>query len=211
MTFSELPGTGTKKYNEIIRAAKDLFWKHGFRRVSVEEICQKADASKMTFYRFFPNKIELAKSVFDVASAEITKKFRDLLSSDVPPAEKIRKMVLIELEGARGMSREFLQDFYSREPELQMYVEVRMRTSWNEILTDFKAAQKRGEIRSDVKPEFILYIGEKMSDMVADEKLVAMYASPQEMIGEVMNFFAYGISPTHQSAGPSSGQEPGPP
>jgi AcrR family transcriptional regulator len=51
------------KYEDILNTGKTLFWKHGVRRVTIEEICREADVSKMTFYRFFPNKIELAKTL----------------------------------------------------------------------------------------------------------------------------------------------------
>ncbi|WP_372931944.1 TetR/AcrR family transcriptional regulator, partial [Mariniphaga sediminis] len=54
----------SKKYLEIMKTARELFWKHGFRRVTIQEICEKAGVSKMTFYKHFPNKIDLAKTVF---------------------------------------------------------------------------------------------------------------------------------------------------
>ena len=52
-----------KKYKQIIATSKELFWKFGIKRVTVEEICSQAHVSKMTFYKFFPNKIELAKII----------------------------------------------------------------------------------------------------------------------------------------------------
>ncbi len=32
----------SKKYQQIVATAEELFLKHGFKRVSIEEICQKA-------------------------------------------------------------------------------------------------------------------------------------------------------------------------
>ena len=52
----------SSKSLDILNTARQLFWKHGIRRVSVEEVCREAGVSKMTFYRSFPNKIELAKA-----------------------------------------------------------------------------------------------------------------------------------------------------
>jgi AcrR family transcriptional regulator len=51
-------------YNNIVSAWKELLRKHGFRCVTIEEICTKAYVSKMTCYKFLPSKIELAKTVF---------------------------------------------------------------------------------------------------------------------------------------------------
>ncbi|MBN1927463.1 MAG: helix-turn-helix transcriptional regulator, partial [Prolixibacteraceae bacterium] len=53
----------TDRANQILQSAKKLFWKYGIRKVSIDEICREAGVSRMTFYRLFKNKIELAKVV----------------------------------------------------------------------------------------------------------------------------------------------------
>ena len=53
------------KQNQIISTAQSLFWKYGMRRVSIEEICRDARVSKMTFYKFFKNKVDLVKFILD--------------------------------------------------------------------------------------------------------------------------------------------------
>ena len=49
------------KLQAILDAAKSLFWKHGIRRVTIEEICEVAGVSKMTYYKYFSNKTAIAK------------------------------------------------------------------------------------------------------------------------------------------------------
>ena len=39
-----------KKKQSIIKASRDLFMRYGIKRVTVEEICETAGVSKMTFY-----------------------------------------------------------------------------------------------------------------------------------------------------------------
>jgi AcrR family transcriptional regulator len=115
------------KYMRIMSSAKELFWKHGFKRVSIEEICVKARTSKMTFYRFFANKTELAKAVFDKVVEEGIAQFREILASDSTPAEKVEKMIMMKIEGSHDVSQEFIMDFYSN-PELGLkeYIEANM-------------------------------------------------------------------------------------
>ena len=186
----------SKKYARILATARDLFWKHGFKRVSIEEICGHAGASKMTFYRFFPNKIELAKAVFDKEVAEGLQKFRNILTERSGSAEKIRKILQLKLKGTHNISKEFLQDFYGdRELGLKVYVEDKTKQTWTEIAKDFRAAQKNGWFRSDLKPEFLFYVSQKMGEMITDEKLLSLYPSPQALVMEFTNFVSYGISP----------------
>lgn len=186
----------SKKYRGLLSAARELFWKHGFRRVSVEEICSEAGISKMTFYRFFPNKVELAKSVLDDIMDSSIQKYKDIMNEDAPFADKIGKIVMLKFEGTTDISQEFLMDFYkSQDLGLKEYLDDKINNAWKFVLNDFRAAQEKGWFRKDFKPEFLFYLSQKFSEMVFDEKLRALYSSPQELIMEMTRFFAYGISP----------------
>ncbi|MDD4108273.1 MAG: TetR/AcrR family transcriptional regulator [Prolixibacteraceae bacterium] len=188
-----------KKYLEIQKTSRELFWKHGFRRVTIQEICDKAGVSKMTFYKYFRNKIELAKTVFTNEVEEGTEKFNQLIEEDIPVAEKIRKMILLKVEGTNNISREFMEDFYlGNEPELQNFVEEKTQEAWNGLLNNWEKAQKSGFFRSDFKPEFLLHISFKMVELLKDEKLSKLYKTPQDLILEFTRFIAYGISPQNK-------------
>lgn len=185
-----------RKYEDILKTARDLFWKYGFKRVSIEEICRKAGVSKMTFYRFFPNKVELARYVFDQEANKGLMEFKSIMHENTAPAEKLHKIMLLKLNGTNDISQEFLMDFYNN-PELglKQHIEETTVRTWKEILADFKEAQANGTFRKDFKPEFILLITQKIMEMVNDAKISQMFSTPQEMIMELATFFMYGISP----------------
>lgn len=185
----------SKKYNDIIASAHELFWKHGFRRVSIEEICLKAKVSKMTFYRFFQNKKELAKTVFDEKFDEGKQRFKSIMTDDTAASEKLRNLLLMKLEGTNDISREFLQDFYGN-PELGLstYVDEKNKLLWIEIVEDFRIAQEKGIFRKDFKPEFFIFISRKVSEMITDENLLKLYGTPQELVLEMVKLLTYGIA-----------------
>jgi AcrR family transcriptional regulator len=185
----------SKKFTDITSSARELFWKHGFRRVSIEEICLKANVSKMTFYRFFPNKTAVAKTVFDEVFDEGVKQFKSILSDDTPAPEKLKKMLLLKLEGTNDISREFLQDFYGN-PELGLsaYIDQKNKLFRDEIIEDIRVAQSKGVFRSDFKPEFFLLLSGKVGEMINDENMLKLYNTPQELVLEIAGFFTYGIS-----------------
>ena len=190
-----------KKYLQLVATGRDLFWKHGFKRVSIEEVCQKAGVSKMTFYRFFANKIDLAKAVFDEEVAEGLQRFRDILAEDSTPDQKIRKILLMKMQGTDHISREFLVDFYAdKELGLKDFIAQKTRETWEEMLADIKTAQGKDIFRGDMKPEFIIYFSQKMTELVTDEKLLSLYESPQDLVMELTNFVSYGIAPRGESA-----------
>jgi len=150
----------------------------------------------MTFYRFFPNKLELAKAVFDEQVDNGLAAFRNILESDTLPAEeKIRKMLVMKMDGTHEISREFLQDFYNN-PELGLkdHIELKTRTVWLEIMEDFKKAQEKKIFRPDFRPELLFYMSQKFQDIVNDKAMLALYDNPQALIMDVANLIIFGIA-----------------
>jgi AcrR family transcriptional regulator len=188
------------KFQAILLKAKDLFWKFGLRKVSVEDICQAAEVSKMTFYRFFPNKIELAKVVFDKAVREGKQKFLDILAGPGDIPEKIAGMVNLKLNSTNDISPEFLMDLYKNpDSGLREHVEKASAESWHEVIRYFRLGQRKGIFRKDIKPEFLLYFSRKIGEMVTDENLIRLYGSPQNLIRELTHFFVYGVTERNTS------------
>ncbi len=185
------------KVKLLLSTAKDLFWKHGLKRVSVEEICQKSGVSKMTFYRHFENKTELAKEVYEMVIKDSIRQFKEIMSDEkTSTAFKIQALLNLKLEGTNDISREFLQDFYSN-PELGLvdFINKRSAEVWLDMINIFKEAQQRGWFRKDFKPEAFFIISQKMSDLVNDETLLSLYETPQELVMEMTRLFTYGIMP----------------
>jgi AcrR family transcriptional regulator len=103
--------TDNQKYQDILTAAKDLFWKHGLRRLLIEEVCKEAGISKMTYFKFLSNKIELARTVFIYEIDKSILKFNTFLHSDLYSAEIIKQFILLKAEGLHDNSKEFCRIF----------------------------------------------------------------------------------------------------
>ena len=187
------------KRKQLIHTAKDLFYKYGIKRVTVEEICQEANVSKMTFYKHFKNKHELVKTMVVQMTDEAIEKYRSLMDQNIPFEEKVRETIHMKFEGTDQMSQEFMSDYLTHaEPEMLNFIHQRAQGTMALVIKDYAEAQKRGDIRQDIKIEFILWYLNKMFDLMGDEELEKLYGSPQEMIMELVNFFFYGIMP-HKS------------
>jgi AcrR family transcriptional regulator len=184
-----------KKKRQILETGKALFWKYGFKRVTIEEICAGASVSKMTYYKYFSNKMELVKAILENTMGETLEKYYSIMNSEIPFTEKIKKQIEMKMEGTADISPEFLDDLMVHgEPELVQYMGEISKKTLNIVYNDYTEAQKRGEIRKDLKPEFIIYFLNHMYDMLKDENLVKMYDSPNALAMELINFFFYGIS-----------------
>ncbi|GAB1449984.1 hypothetical protein MASR2M47_00400 [Draconibacterium sp.] len=184
-----------KKYNSILKTAKTLFWKHGIRRVSIEEICKEASVSKMTFYKFFPNKTDLAKTILDNLIQTSIVKFKNIIASEVPFSQKLKEIFLLKVEGMDNISMEFINDIFTN-PELGLkeYMEDQQQKSVKITVDFYKDAQQKGFIRPDVKIDFLLAFSNQIIEMMKNKSLMAQYARPQDFVVESMNVIFYGIT-----------------
>ncbi len=194
MTGKSIP-KGSKKEKEIVETAETLFMRHGIKRITVEEICKKAKVSKMTFYRYFPNKPELVKHIWNGWIEEGFCKFDEINEMDIAFPEKIQKIFEWKQELVSKMSTEFIEEFLPIHLDLE---EVTQR-----FFQFIVEAQKRGEVRPEIRPEFLMAVLDKLWELVLDDDLLKKYPNIMEFNRELKDFFWYGII-TKENSGSAS-------
>ena len=190
----------SRKFEAIVSAAKSLFWKHGIRRVTIEEICKEAGVSKMTCYKYFSNKAAIARYLIENVFESGMEVYMEILNSNIPYEEKVRKTIQLKMNNVHELSQELINDIYkNKDEEIDQTIEAIKNKMLQVYLDDFRRAQKSGEIRANIKPEFILYFLNHLTEIITDERLVSLYPDPEHMIAEVMSFFFYGIMPVKKN------------
>ncbi|PKN58069.1 MAG: hypothetical protein CVU56_07635 [Deltaproteobacteria bacterium HGW-Deltaproteobacteria-14] len=201
-----LPADVPRKKRDITRAAARLFYRHGMRRVSVEEICASAKASKGTFYKYFPNKIEVLKYILVEMSEASHRRVAAIEAMDLSFAEKARLLLDERLDATRKTSSAFIEDFYHAGEELAEFIEELTATNQRRFLEVVTAAQRRGDMRPEVKPEFVLALLGKLNELAGDDALRAHYAGGYvELMHEVVDFFFYGLLSSAKPAADGGG------
>ena len=192
----------SKKEVDLIAAGKDLFRRFGFKRVSIEDLCKKAVVSKMTFYRLFSNKTDLAKRILDSILEDSICKFREVMDAPFTADERMRRIVALKMEGTREISREFIEDVYSDTgSELHRYMMQKTEEMSNTLVQMFAEAQNRGYFRSDFKPELLLALSRQMTALLEDKSVMALYDNPRDIIMELTTIIAFGIEPENREPG----------
>ncbi|MCD6116697.1 TetR/AcrR family transcriptional regulator [bacterium] len=183
-----------EKFDRIISTGKKLFWKYGIKRVSVEEICQHSNVSKMTFYKYFKNKVDLACTILDGLVKEGVADYNKIMSSDDTFKNKLENIILLKIKYSENLSFEILNDLYSGNfPQLNNLMENASEKNLKFFRQDLKKAQDKGEIRKNLDLDFLMYILNKSTDIIKDKQLRAHFKSPQEMIRELVEFVFFGI------------------
>jgi AcrR family transcriptional regulator len=184
----------SRKYAQLLESAGGLFKRYGIRRVSVEEICRHAQVSKMTFYRYFNDKIDIARTMLIGMMEQAFVEYRAIMDSDDSYTDKVTKIIQFKLEKSEDMGTAFFREVFNGPySELHSVMEEGTAKTMDMAREDFIKAQKQGDIRQDVKPEFLIFLVNQMRTWASDPTLAGLYPSPKEMVVEMTKFFFYGV------------------
>ena len=173
------------KREQLLSTAQSLFSKFGAKRVTVEEICRKAEVSKMTFYKHFRNKAALITTIRDKWVDEGFRRFDEIKAMDIPFPDKIDLMTEWKVEFGKRVNAEFVRELVSTDDAME---EFRRR-----YLSNIRAAQLRGEVRSDIDPEFLWAVVDKLSELVKDGKVDQLFQDQTQFPRQLRTLLWYGL------------------
>lgn len=183
----------TKSQKAILESAKALFWKYGLKKVTVEEICEQADVSKMTFYRRFVNKEHAAEEILEAILEDNLRRYSAIMD-EKNLSRKINEVLKLKHQESKNISKEFINEILTEDGSaLSELVEKHTLKSYKVMIADFEKAKKEGWVRKDLKPEFIMDMLGVIRTKMQDEHFLKMFKSIDEAIMELSNFFFYGI------------------
>lgn len=181
---------------QLLRTGKDLFWRYGYKRVTVEEICQESGVSKMTFYKLFSNKLELASTIMDEVFDKSMQKVYRLRDSDDPPSQKLKKILQLKSEGLQGLSEELIKDLYANpDSGLKAYMDQKTALMLTEIISVFESGKQDGWIRPDMNVPFLFRFIMGIREILGDDEMLKLFPSAEDLFMEVTKLVVYGISP----------------
>ncbi|WP_110928678.1 TetR/AcrR family transcriptional regulator [Bacillus massiliglaciei] len=68
-----------ERKRQVVLQAQKLFVEKGYQATSIQEILEKGNVSKGTFYNYFPSKSELLKDVFRIMYEKLIKELNELM------------------------------------------------------------------------------------------------------------------------------------
>lgn len=175
----------SKKRQEIIETAEHLFSRFGAKRVTIEELCREAGVSKMTFYKHFANKVALVRDIRDRWVDEGFAKFDEINALDIPFPEKIDRMTHWKVAWGARINAHFIRELISNDDIL---VEFKRR-----YLANIVSAQDQGEIRSDIDPEFLWLVIEKLNELFKDGSWKQVFSKPEEYQRQLRTLLWHGL------------------
>jgi len=98
----------------IVRAAKTVFGRHGFRKTSLADIAGEARMGKSSLYHYFRSKEELFRAVVNAEMQVLSERVWEAVSKETPPEARLRAFVLTRMRVARELASAYatLHDEY---------------------------------------------------------------------------------------------------
>lgn len=185
----------TKK-QQIDSTAKALFWKHGFKKVTIEEVCKKAHVSRKTFYTMYENKSALVISLLSAMTNKALEDTRLIMAAESTFSKKMEKILTLKFESSKEFSKEFVADFYNPDSAeiLQYFTEI-MGESMLMTFDFFKNAQERGEMNPDLNLNYVMWLMQKFGELSGTDELMSMFPDVESMTKQVAQSIIYGVMP----------------
>jgi AcrR family transcriptional regulator len=184
----------SQKRDQLVQTGEALFVKHGMRRVTVEEICRQAGVSKPTFYKYFENKAALARRIDELWIEQALQRIDEIEDAAVPFPEKMRQILAVKRELAARPGPEFLEDL--------IHLNIDLSHALRRVMRFLVKAQQEGDIRADVRPEFLMAAFDVLNSMQYDPRVRALYEDAETLAADVFKLFHYGaLSADHREAG----------
>ena len=185
----------TKK-EQIEQKATELFWKHGFKKVTIDEICKKANVSRKTFYTFFENKNALIIYLYNKLIDESYAVYDTIIKSEIPFSDKLEKFLNQKIESTKNISMEFIADIYNSEDgELLNFFNKVIEQSMKFMRDFLSDSQKKGDIDSQLNLDYIMFMLQKAIDLCGTKELMTMFPDANTLTRQVTQSFIYGIMP----------------
>ena len=193
MNTDKISGSDSPKFQQIVETATDLFMRFGVKRVTVKEICQTAKISKMTFYKYFGNKIDLAEYIIFKILEDAQLEFDNIFNLSNSFADKINQFIKIKMVYAHRFSKEFYLDFLNLSPKIHNKILKYTERNQSTFINLIEQAQRNGEVRKDISIKFITFMQNHIFELIEDKRLFALYNNLEELTLDMVNFYFYGI------------------
>jgi AcrR family transcriptional regulator len=137
--------------------ALQLFMEHGFRKVNIKEIADKAGVSQVTIYNYFGSKNDLARNVLEYYMEDQLEEFIQLYKSPQPFLEKIEWVFHQKVKAFDTMSVEFLDSFISTDPEISEMIKQYEKKTIPLFAEFIKQGKEQGYFNKELSMETIMF------------------------------------------------------
>ncbi|MDI6699201.1 MAG: TetR/AcrR family transcriptional regulator [Candidatus Saccharicenans sp.] len=193
----------------ILERSRNLFFKYGYSRLSMDELAEDLGISKATLYRHFPDKEALLRAVMAMTRDRVLGQLQAIVRDDRLPV-KARLTAYLEFVSRfmSGLSRDFIRDLRQKLPELWKEMDAFRRQKVFPLVSEvIMEGVRKGEIKSDLDGRLFLEIfWYLVQEFMTPDWIISHDYSPSELLESIIDIVFYGIF-VEEKSGRKSGRQ----
>ncbi len=185
-----------RKRERIVEAAVDLFRSaHQVRKVSIEDIAEKARVSPTTIYHYFGTRDALVAEVAKKLVMAIVNRSRELLRTPMTLGQKLQAIASVKIALTSTLGDEVISKMASQDPALASFVDDVFRTEltplWHDFIVEGKA---EGYIDQDLDEDaFLAYLDVLMAGFRSRPDLLLGWQKDRRLLEQMSRLVFYGF------------------
>jgi AcrR family transcriptional regulator len=187
---------GGEQKGRILDFARDLFFRYGFTRVTIEEIVAELHISKTTFYKFFASKEDLLVSVLRDYYRTIRDGISDITGHVAGEYFEDLRRIILFIGGKMGrIDSRIRQDIRASTPEIwRTLQELQHGMVQSALEKAFAHGMKGGNVRTDLDAKSIAKVFlMTIESSIGNEGMRELSPSGQEPLPVLLKILLEGV------------------
>lgn len=180
----------------ILETAREEFYRHGFSKVTVDEIAAKNGISKKTIYKYFAGKDDLVEAVSRDTLAEMSRCCQSIVDEQGGDyVDKLKRMMTLVAVQYSNLGRPLVEDLQKNAPhlwnEIAAFRTQRINIEFGALLRE---GMEKGVFRGDIDRDLILMIyANAIQTIIKPEMLVNLPYSAAQIFETIIKVIFEGI------------------
>ncbi len=195
----------TQKQEDILKAAEDLFTKHGFLETPTAEIARQANVTEKTLFKHFPSKDDLLRRILfpwilrTLLPTQV-RRMKDTFNGERSFGETFLAFArdrIVELGRNKNKMKFVLTELLRNNKARQKIHDIWVEQVWHDAVAVVERAQKEGKIRSDINATTLVRMQIALVAGFAARKVLFTENEPiddEKDLQEVLDILLHGIA-----------------
>ena len=158
----------SKTRQRILNKVRELFFKRGFNKVTMDELALELGMSKKTLYNHFDGKSQMLKQVIQDLKSELTSGVdRILIDEDLNFVEKLTSILSFIGDKLSGMEAPFISDLRKSYPELSKELDnYKKEAAFSRFSSLLDEGIRKGYVREGIDKSMVVVLYASIIDWV---------------------------------------------
>ena len=187
-----------RRYREVLGVAATAFAEKGYLGASIKDIADRLGVRQASLYYYFPSKEAALAAICELGVKDFIENLREILSRDVPVADKIRAAIANHLMPLRthpdaDYIRVFIRHRHELPDGLRQKIAALARDYQNLIETLFVDGIASGALKNDLNPQRATLALLGLCNSVIAARALPQTSSIDDFIEDYARMFTYGV------------------